>query len=191
MSSTSSQALNQTKVSGRIVHPIQQSVARRAEYPHSLKRGVRLGSPGTIAAMLWPVSDIKNPILATGLTSARRLWVTGVEALQVAVRAALLSRLGMVLPVFLRSFRVELGPRLPRALDGALWRTVPFVTFATPFRKKLCPALAAMTTGSQQFARFPIITKFLLAGETTELLPSCRGLKSGAALAAMFGSLHV
>jgi hypothetical protein len=191
MSLTSSQALRQAEIAGRIVHPVKQRMARRAEYPHPLKRGVRLGPPGAIAAMLWPVSDIKNPILTTGLASARGLWMAGVEAFQVAVRAALLSRLGMILPVFLWSFRVKLGPRLPRALDGAFWRTVPFITFAAPFWEKLRPALAAMATSAQQFARLPVVSKLLLAGETTELLPSCRGLKSGAALAAMFGAFHV
>src|ERR1035437_2832313 len=91
MSSISFPVSNQAKLSGWIVHPVKQRMARRAEYPNSVERRVRLGAPSAVAAVLGLVSNVKNSRIPAGLAFTRRVRVANIEAFQVAIRAKLRS----------------------------------------------------------------------------------------------------
>jgi len=173
------------------MHPIEQSMARRAEYPDAINGRVGLGAPSPVSSMLGLVRDVQDAPFPARLTGPRCFRMPRIEALQVGIWTALLTRLRVVFSVFLRLLGVELRSGFPRALNRAFRRAMPFVALSSPRWEELRAALAAVAARGQKLARLPIVPKFLLTIKRAELLPGIRGLKSGAALAAMFGALHV
>lgn len=179
-----------TKFFWWIVHPIQQGMARRTEYPNFVGSCVVAGSPRAITAMFGLVSDIKNSFFSTGLTSAGSAGVPRIKALQIAIWPQLFPRASVV---FLNLFRVpgvEPRARFARALCRTFWRAMPLVTLAPTTREKPLPALPAMAACLKQFPRLAVISKFLLASERAELVPSVGRRKPRPALAAIFGAIH-
>lgn len=191
MSSTYSQELNQAKLSGWIVHPVEQRVARRAEYPDLIKGRVFGRTMSTVPAVLGLMRYVEHPLLSTGLAFTRSFRVASIEPLQVSIWPKLLSRFCVVFTRLLRLLVVEIRARFPRAFYCAFVRAMPLIALTPSLGKETDTALAAMPTLAQQLPRLPIISEFLLAREGAELLPGRRRFKSSAALAAMFGAIHV
>ena len=180
----------QPKINQRIAHSVQQCVARRAQNPNLLWRGVAPGSPSAIPSMLRPVGNIEHAIFPAGLACAWRIGMARVKAFQVSVWAFLLSRLCVVLRVFRGVSLIKPGARLPRATDGAGIRAMPLVARAASFGKELRSTLSAMATFAQQLPRLPVISEFLLAIERAEFLPSSCRLEARPALATMLCARH-
>jgi hypothetical protein len=184
------ESLDQAKIGRRIVHPIEQRVAGRAEYPNPIRRGVCLAPPRPIPAMLRLVRHIKNARLAARLTLTGGFRMPSVKPFEVAVWPQLLTGAGMVLANLVRLLHIELGARLAGAFSGTPRRAMPFVALTLPARKELRSALATMASLKQELARLPVVPKFLLTIRRTELVPSVRRLEAGAALPAMFDAFH-
>lgn len=191
MSSIFSAESNQAKFCGRIVHPVKQCLTRWAKNPNLFQRRICSVSVRTITSMLRSMRNVQNAGLTTRLTFSRCLRMTGIKSLQVAVRPKFLSGFRIVLARLMRLLHIEIRAGFTSALHSACIRAVPLIAFAPPIREELCSALAAMAPYAQQLARLFIIPEFLLTGEGAELLPGSRRFKSRAALAAMFGAIHV
>src|SRR6185312_4969485 len=191
MSSTSFQELNQTKLFGRIMHPVEQCMACRTEYPYSFKRRVFAGSPGAIAAMLRSVSYVKNSALPARLASAWRFGMAGIEALQVAVRPKLRSGFYIIFFRLIRVFGEEFRAALARTLQRTLRRAMPAIGIdsLSSGLKSLSALFAMSLKHAPKFLLLP--SSLPQTSDRTPFGVRSIGIKNCSAVSAMSGSFHV
>lgn len=187
---TSSPALNQTKVGGRVVHSVEKRMARRTKNPAAVRRGIPFGSPCSIPAMLRPMRNVQDTIFATRLAGSWGIGMAGVKPLQISVRPKLFTRSGAIFLKLLWVLGVELRSRLAGASRAAFGRAVPTIAFGPTMGEEPAAALPTVAACLQQLPRFSVIPKLLLTPERAEFVPCIRWLKWPPAMAAMLGSAH-